>query len=211
MANPNITFLGSSYTGVADVDLPDEGGGTATFSFADGSQTITQNNTYDVTHLAQVIVNVAGGGGGGLVYETGTYEPESDIARPTITFANTHTEAPVLIYMCDVTGTANSTTNSNYVFDYCDPFKLWGYGYPYSSTGFRYANAYYSYRGTNTNSISSAGLLITNKSSSTTSSSTAYPRYWATETNFHPYSNSTSRYWRADRTYKWIAVWKPTT
>ena len=209
MAKPNITLLGATYSGVAGVTLPTSGGSTATFPWVEGSETKTENGTYDVTNLAQVIVNVAGGGGG-LEYETGTYTPDSDIARPTITFTNSHTEAPVLIYMCDVTGTAHSTANSNYVFCYCDPFKLWGQGYPYSSTGFRYANAYYAYRSSNTNSISAAGLLITNKSSSTTSSSTAYPRYWATETNFHPYSNSTSRYWRAGRTFKWIAVWKPT-
>lgn len=151
----------------------------------------------------------ASGGGGGLTYETGIFEPESDIARPQIKWTNTHTEAPVLIYMCDVTGTAHGTTNSNYVFAYCDPFKLWGQGYPYSSTGFRYANAYYAYRGTNTNNISANGLLITYKSDSTSSGSTSYPRYWTTETDFHPYSNSTSRYWRAGRTFKWIAVWKP--
>ena len=211
MAKPNISLLGATYSGVAGVTLPTSGGGSATFPWVEGSETKTANGTYDVTNLAQLIVNVAGGGGSGLEYETGTFEPDADIARPQILWTNTHTEAPVLIYMCDVTGTAHSTTNSNYVFAYCDPFKLWGQGYPYSSTGFRYANAYYSYRGSNANSISSAGLLITNKSSSTSSGSTAYPRYWTTETDFHPYSNSTSRYWRAGRTYKWIAVWKPTT
>lgn len=208
MAKPNITLLGATYSEVAGVTLPTSGGSTATFPWVEGSETKTQNGTYDVTSLAQLIVNVAGGGGG-IEYETGTFAPDSDIARPTITFANSHTEAPVLIYMCDVTGTAHSTTNSNYVFCYCDPFKLWGQGYPYSSTGFRYANAYYSYRASNTNSISSAGYLLAYKSSSTTSSSTGYPRYWATETNFHPYSNSTSRYWRSGRTFQWIAVWKP--
>ena len=208
MAKPNITLLGATYSGVAGVTLPTSGGSTATFPWVEGSETKTENGTYDVTSLAQLIVNVAGGGGG-LEYETGTYTPESDIARPTITFANSHTEAPVLIYMCDVTGTAHSTTNSNYVFCYCDPFKLWGQGYPYSSTGFRYASVYYAYRASNTNSISSTGHLIANKSSSTFSNSSSYPRYWATETNFRPYTNSSSRYWRSDRTFKWIAVWKP--
>ena len=175
-----------------------------------GSETKTANGTYDVTNLAELIVNVAGGGGG-LTYETGTYTPTADTARPTITWTNTHTEAPVLVLFSDQTGTAHSTTNSNYNFMYCDFYKLWGYGIPYSSSGFRYAVAYYSYRGNSTSSISSSATVITNNSDSTSSSGTTYPRYWASPTDFHPYSGSTSRYWRSGRTYKWIAVWKPTS
>ena len=210
MAKPNISLLGATYNGVAGVTLPKSGGGTATFPFVEGEEYIDENGEYDVTNLASIIVDVeGGGGGGGLTFESDIWTPSTDIARPTISFYNSHTEAPALIHLCDVTGTAHSTTNSNYVFTYVDPFKLWGYGYPYSSSGFRYAAAYYSYRASNTNSISSAGLLITNKSSSSTSSSTDYPRYWATESGFHPYSNSSSRYWRSGRTFKWIAVWPP--
>ena len=59
MANPNISLLGATYSGVSGVTLPKSGGGTATFPFVEGST----NNTYDVTHLAQVVVNVSGGGG----------------------------------------------------------------------------------------------------------------------------------------------------
>ena len=209
MANPNISLLGATYSGVAGVTLPKSGGGTATFPWVEGSQTFTENGTFNVASLASIIINVAGGGGSGLEYETGTYTPDADIARPQILWSKTHTEAPVLVYMCDVTGTASAATNSNHVFMYADPYKLWGKGYPYTSSGYRYANAWYCYRGANTSSISSAGLMITNNSGSTSSSSTAYPRYWASPTDFHPYTNSTSRYWRAGRTYKWIAVWKP--
>ena len=211
MAKPNISLLGATYSGVAGVTLPTSGGGTATFPWVEGSETKTQNGTYDVTNLAEIIVNVAGGGGSGLEYETGTYTPSSDIARPTITWANSHTEAPVLVLFSDQTGTAHSTTNSNYNFMYCDFYKLWGHGIPYSSSGFRYAVAYYSYRSSSTSSISSGGTICSNNSDSTSASGTSYPRYWASPTDFHPYSGSTSRYWRRGRTYKWIAVWKPTT
>lgn len=48
-----------------------------------GSQTFTQNGTYDVSALAQAIVNVSGGGGSGAV--TGTFTLASKTGGPTIT------------------------------------------------------------------------------------------------------------------------------
>lgn len=63
MANPNISLLGATYSGVSGVKLPTSGGGTATFPWVEGSQTITENGTVDVSSLAEVVVNVAGGGG----------------------------------------------------------------------------------------------------------------------------------------------------
>lgn len=66
MASPNISLLGATYSGVEGVTLPKSGGGTATFPWVEGSETKTANGTYDVTKLAQLIVNVSGGGGSGL-------------------------------------------------------------------------------------------------------------------------------------------------
>ena len=63
MAKPNISLLGATYSGVAGVTLPKSGGGTATFPWVEGSETKTENGTYDVTNLAELIVNVSGGGG----------------------------------------------------------------------------------------------------------------------------------------------------
>lgn len=62
MANPNISLLGAVYSSVGGVALPKQGGGTATFPWVEGSQTVTENDTYDVTNLSQLIVNVSGGG-----------------------------------------------------------------------------------------------------------------------------------------------------
>ena len=149
--------------------------------------------------------------GGGLEYEAGTWTPASDIARPTITWTNTHTEAPVFVFMSDVTGTAHSTNYSNYMFCYCDPYKLWGYGFPYGSSNFRYVFINYAYRGTDASSISSSGIMINNSSDNTSTTNSSYPRWWVSPTDFHPYTSVDTRYWRNDRTYKWIAVWKPTT
>jgi len=69
MSAPNISLLGATYSGVAGVTLPKSGGGTATFSWVEGSQNITTNNTYDVTNLAQVVVNVPGGGGSSMNFQ----------------------------------------------------------------------------------------------------------------------------------------------
>lgn len=63
MAKPNISLLGATYSGVAGVTLPKSEGGTATFPWVEGSETKTANGTYDVTNLAELVVNVSGGGG----------------------------------------------------------------------------------------------------------------------------------------------------
>ena len=154
----------------------------------------------------------ASGGGGGLVYETGTYTPTTDIARPSISFANQHTEAPVYVAFFDMTGTEDSADNSGISMVYTDCYKLWGYGYPYSRSGgtYRYATVQYIYRGTSATSVNS-GTVHFSYNSDNTKTTSGYPRYWVTNTGFNPYTNSTSRYWRAGRTYKWIAIWKPTT
>lgn len=66
----DISLLGATYNDVPAVDLPKTGGGTARFHEVSGSQTLTQNGTYDVTTKAEVVVNVSGGGGAVVVTET---------------------------------------------------------------------------------------------------------------------------------------------
>lgn len=58
----NITWLDKAYTDVPFVALPQTGGGNAIFYDDTGSQTITENGTYNVIGLAEAIVNVSGGG-----------------------------------------------------------------------------------------------------------------------------------------------------
>lgn len=210
MAHPDISLLGAVYSDVSGVTLPKSGGGTANFPFVEGSQTITTNNTYDVTNLAQVIVNVAGGGGSGLVYESGTYTPASDTAKPTISFANTHTKLPIMAMCIDADGYL-STSNSNIIWYYINWEQLIGGGVYASSSNIRYGELRYSYRGTNTSSLSTSTGTISYKESNTGNSNNSYPRFSVTESAMYPYSGSTSRYWRSGRHYKWIAVWHPTT
>lgn len=64
----NLTLWdGSQFNNVPSVKLPKTGGGLAEFFDVGGSQSITSNGTYDVTTLAEVDVNVSGGGGTSLV------------------------------------------------------------------------------------------------------------------------------------------------
>ena len=199
---PSVTnstgfITGSTITGTAVTVSASE--------LVSGSETKTANGTYDVTNLASLVVNVSGGGGG-LTYETGTYTPTSDTARPTISFANSHSTTPILVAMSDTSAASGISANSNLIFCFYDPYRMFSSGYPYSTSASRYSVVYYSYRGSN--NVSAGSVAVQYNSDNTSSASTSYSRYWATASDFMPYSNSTSRYWRANRNYKWIAVWK---
>ena len=186
--------------------LDDEAGQSITVE----SLSVTQNGTYTApTGKAYSPVTVSVSGGGGLVYETGTYIPDADNYRPTISFSNTHTDPPIFVHMADVSSTSGLTTDSNTVFTLCDTEGLFEAGFPVSTTEARYGFVYYTYRTSSSTTTSTRSL--TYGSSNPDSSGVAYYRYWADESGFMPYSARTTRYWRAGRTYKWIAVWKPTT
>lgn len=204
-----VRLMGATYNDVPSVLLPDAN--NVLHAFTD--TTPTTAGAADVASgklffdaLGVLTTGTASGGGGtGREYETGTYNPTANTARPAISWANTHSAAPILVAMSDVDAASSSTANSNVLFVYFDPYKIFGAGFPYETASSRYAVAYYSYRGSSTSS--SGGVLISHNSDSTTATGTSYTRYWASPTDFHPYSNSTSRYWRSGRTYKWIAIW----
>lgn len=61
MANPSISLWGATYSAVPGVSLPTSEGEEATFLWVEGSQTLSQNGTYDVSALEEVVVNVSGG------------------------------------------------------------------------------------------------------------------------------------------------------
>lgn len=172
---------------------------------------VTENGEYTApSGKAYSPVNVSVSGSGGLDYETGTWTPTADIARGEIAFTNTHDNPPCLIAIYDSSSPSTLGTNSNLTELFFDPFGLNGDGFPYSSTSVNYAIAQYTYTGS---SVSTSGQrqTFTGKSSSTSDSSASSVRYWIKPDRFYPFTNSTSRYWRADRTYKWIAVWAPTS
>ena len=167
--------------------------------------TVPSNATLDDfdTYIAQI-----SGGSSGLEYESGTYIPTADIARPTISFSKTHSVPPSIVSIYDVSTTFPSTS-SNICMDYVDVYRMFSStGYPYTSTSptQRYATVTYFYRGAgNALSVGSQPCLY---DSDTASSGSSYAKYYVDTTGFQPTTASTSRYWRKDRTYKWIAIWK---
>ena len=186
------------------------GGGGSTLI----TKSITANGTYNASSdsadgYSQVTVNVPTGSGG-LTFESGTYEPSVDTSGEKILFTNSHSEAPAFIMMVDATGTADTTSNTNMQFVWYDYYKLYGTGMPWSSSAMRYASAYYAYRATNTSALSVGGVHCSANSDNAGSGGINYPRFWTDELGFTPNSASTSRYWRTGRTYKWIAIWRPT-
>lgn len=207
MAKPTISLMGATYSDVSGVELPISGGGTASFPFVEGSDTVTQNGTYDVTALASLIVNVSGGGGSGLDYESGTYQPEAEDTRPTISFAKTHSKPPAIIVLSDTDESLSVATSSPLMFVFADLLQLNGAGIPRSSSGLGYS--FYGYwRKTGTTSYGFSGYMTMYSYQNTGDASNNYSRYFATETYFRPYSGGGNYKFHVGSTYKWIAVWK---
>lgn len=205
MAKPTISLMGATYSDVSGVELPTSGGGSALFPFVEGSDTVTQNGTYDVTALASLIVNVSGGGGASDNIETGTYIPSADIAKPTISFSKTHTKLPVYAVFADADGYI-ATADTNICWFYLNWEQIIGGALYQSTSSLRYGFVQSWVRQTNATTFSTTNANITHLESEGSNNNT-YPRFHVTESAMMPYSFSSTRYWRKDRHYKWIAVW----
>ena len=205
------------------------------------TKTITSNGTYNAssdnaTGYSSVTVNVSGGGGGtqagtvtqdsngflvldddapvpsGLEYETGTWTPSEDVASYSISFANTHTVAPWCYVVADATKEYSSTLNTNYLISYINYGQVIDSSLYVNNAGtVRYGVTDYAFRGSNATSFSTGSGPVTYPYTNQGSSGTTYSRYWATESGIKAYAGSASAYWRSGRTYKWIAVWAPTS
>lgn len=113
MAKPDISLLGATYSGVAGVTLPKNGGGTATFPWVEGSETKTANGTYDVTNLAELVVNVSGGGGA-TNFVTGTFTTGATTQKAeTFTIPYTGSGYPIALLVWINGGAYNSTSSGN--------------------------------------------------------------------------------------------------
>lgn len=178
------------------------------------TKSITQNGTYNASSdnadgYSSVTVNVSGGGG--LEYETGTWTPASDITRPTINFSNNHTDMPIFVALADATDDYDETTYTSHRFTYWDFSKAFGIDDYQTETSKMTGDVRGMYRGSTVNQIYGAQYNLTYRADSQTDSSVAYPRYWVKPNQFKPWTGDNARLWRAGRTYKWIAIWAPTS
>lgn len=203
----NITLLGASYSNVPSVQLPKTGGGTATFDDTTISSNAAAASDIASGKLAWVngslLTGTGSGGGGGLVYETGEYKPSSNVAKPTINFANTHSDRPFIVLIEDVGGSSLAQTDSALYWEIVSFYDAFGVAVYTNTTTQHYARVQYAYKSSSGSTAS--GNNVTALSGT---NSSAMP-YHLSNTSFKPYMGSTSRYFRSGRTYKWIAVWKP--
>ena len=176
------------------------------------TKTITQNDTYDAEDdnadgYSSVIVNVLGGGG--FEYEEGIWTPDADISRGTVNFQDSHTLAPVAIFMADQSDRSTIGSNSNIFFNYIDIYRLFGNVMPWNNSNGTYVLCMFGKRAASSYGTNYAALEYP----STTASQyqQIYPKYWAQNTKFMPYANDTTTFWKADRSYKWVALWEPET
>lgn len=153
-----------------------------------GSQTLTKNDTYDVTSLAEVIVNVAGGGGGlpsGFkAIAMGTHTLSSAVTGSG-TFTVTHNlgEVPDMFLFY-----APKNIATTYSMLYA--FRSAKFGYRSTS----YLNLC-GYHGNSTTTVTATNVTT----------SYGIKTLTATTATVTSYSTSTSYGWRAG-TYEWIAI-----
>ena len=149
------------------------------------------------TNLSDAVHTLASGygGGGGLEYETGTYTAASD-GNPSISFSGSHNSAPIFVMFVDSTGEAQTTSNRGTVCVLGNIGAVVSGGVPYSGGT---ADGVYAalYRGSSTDT-GSGGIRspISNN---------------LTASGFTPYFGSGTRTCQSGRTYKWIAIWAPTS
>lgn len=149
------------------------------------------------------------GGGGGLEYETGTYTPVSDISQPTISFTNTHTDPPAIIVVSNNRSTSSApASDAVMMWTYFDKYKMFGGGFQYNSSSIGYSYEEYLYNSTGGSAGGSRAYTANN--SSETGQGNTYPSYYTTNTAFTPIGSS-SRKFISGETYKWVAVWAPST
>ena len=113
MSAPNISLLNATYSSVSGVTLPKSGGGTATFPWVEGSETKTQNGTYDVTNLAELVVNVSGGGGASNIVQ-GTFTTGSTTGTAeSVSIPYTGSGYPIALFVYVDGGPYNNSTGGN--------------------------------------------------------------------------------------------------
>lgn len=164
---------------------------------------------YPETRLEEFLNRIAENTSGGVESETGEYEPEADETSIIINFANEHDTTPAFIVFADAEDTGATSTLTNLMFIYADIYKLLGASVVLSSSTRSTSGGTilsFQYRASG-DSATGAVYIPTFGQEEPRDDNTIYSRYWVTEEGFKASTNNASRYWRAGRTYKWIAIW----
>lgn len=181
----NITIAGASYSNVPAIDVPQTSGGTARFYDCTGSQTVTKNGTVDVTGLASLVVNVAGGGGlpsGISAFDFGQIKITSAFTTTRNTFNHNLGVVPDLMIVW---------SPQNIATTYSMMCAIRGSQFGWRSSAY---NNHMAYHANSTTTVTW-----------TNSNSTTYGISNMTATSFQLASSSSSYYWRAG-TYNYIAI-----
>ena len=165
--------------------------------------TIEIGDASDSDCVASVTGTYEGGGGGGsgLEYEEGTWTPSQDIEQGSISFNNTHTTKPFFIGVYLVSPTTISTTWTMHRWTFVWWANFTGYPDRQSDVNLQYAEYRYTYKGSGS-TFNSGTANVSNPNDYDTTVSTS---------GFTPYDYGNGAYFRAGLTYKWIAIWAPTT
>ena len=180
---PKYIVDGSDLTSVANT-IRTKGGTSGSLSFPNGWNSAIN----------------AISGGGGLEYEEGTFTPTSDINNYSISFSNSHANRPYHIIVTDVTGTPQSVSGGLLVWMCSTWYDAFGQAVEAGNETAFYGRIQYAVGGTSYGMSGQNFTLIDGTSTS------AISRY-VSNTGFQLYTITC----KANRTYKWIAVWAPTT
>ena len=154
------------------------------------------------TRIEALIKNaISSGDGGGLESEEGLYAPTSNSKEPTISFTNQHQTAPSIIVMSDATGDGSIVTSAYYEFAFIAEGLLFGERLPFSAGTLKEGSVFGWYVVASGTFLKNYGLNIL-----ATSDVPSYAPYvW--NTGFAPHGAGSTIYWKAGRTYKWLALW----
>ena len=174
-----------------------------------GTKSIKANGT-GISVSGYSAVDVSVGGSSGLEYETGAWTPSEDVSLYYVYFTNAHSTAPMFYAVADVTSSSVQTF-SNFAITYTNFESAFGGGGAITTSTIMYGLVGLRYNSSSNTSSTGSTNLITVPLAQSDGSTSAHPTFWATNERITLNTTSNSRYFHAGRTYKWIAVWAPTT
>lgn len=201
MASHDIALMGAIFPDVPKILLPISGGGMATFTDVSDTTAAAADVMSGKYFYTSDGARTAGTAQAGLMYESGSFSPTSNISSYTVNFSNSHTKAPFFFAVSDTKDAYYTNTGANYWIMYFNWYDAFGTRiYTAESTPI-YGAVYTRYR--NSSGFTGSSIMIENQTGNTTYN---YKEYWCTNTNLYLSTGSTSRYWRSGRKFNWIAV-----